>query len=66
MIGRDSMVGGGASAFDNQIPLNRAVAQVAGSASALDVVHFCDLAKRSDTFRAKLRNVSMTLKHLVS
>jgi hypothetical protein len=65
MIDRDSMVGG-ASAFDNQIPLNRAVAQVAGSASALDVVHFCDLAKRSDTFRAKLRNVSMTLKHLVS
>jgi CRP-like cAMP-binding protein len=53
MIGRDSMVGGSA-AFDNQISLNRAVVQVAGSASVLDVDHFCALVARSDTFRAKL------------
>jgi CRP-like cAMP-binding protein len=53
MIGRDSLVGG-SSAFDNQISLNRAVVQVAGVASVLDVDHFRDLAQRSDTFRAKL------------
>jgi CRP-like cAMP-binding protein len=53
MVGRDSLVGG-SSAFDNKISLNRAVAQVAGSASVLDVDRFCDLASQSDTFRAKL------------
>jgi CRP-like cAMP-binding protein len=53
MVGRDSVVGG-SSAFDNKVSLNRAVAQVAGSASVLDVAQFCDLAKQSDTFRAKL------------
>src|ERR1700704_5906683 len=53
MVGRDSLVGG-SSAFDNKISLNRAVAQVAGSASVLEVARFRDLAAQSDTFRAKL------------
>lgn len=53
MIGRDSLVGGSA-AFDNQISLNRAVVQVAGAASALNVNHFCELAQQSESFRAKL------------
>jgi CRP-like cAMP-binding protein len=53
MIGRDSLAVG-SSAFDNQISLNRAVVQVAGVASVLDVGHFQELAEGSDTFRAKL------------
>jgi CRP-like cAMP-binding protein len=53
MVGRDSIVGGSA-AFDNKISLNRAVAQVAGSASVLDVDRFCDFANQSATFRAQL------------
>ena len=47
MIGRDSLVGGSA-AFDNQISLNRAVVQVAGAASALNVNCFCELAQQSE------------------
>jgi hypothetical protein len=39
MVGRDS-VAGGSAAFDNQISLNRAVVQIAGRASALDVDQF--------------------------
>ena len=53
MIGSDSVVGG-AAAFDNNISLNRAVAQVAGTASALGVASFCDLAQKNIAFRAKL------------
>jgi CRP-like cAMP-binding protein len=53
MIGRDS-VAGGSAAFDNHISLNRAVVQVGGQASILDVVHFRALVEQSDTFRAKL------------
>jgi CRP-like cAMP-binding protein len=53
MIGRDSLVGGSA-AFDNQISLNRAVVQVAGTASALNVNRFRELAQQSESFRAKL------------
>jgi CRP-like cAMP-binding protein len=53
MIGRDSLAGG-SSAFDNQISLNRAVVQVAGVASILDVERFRELAQLSDTFRATL------------
>jgi CRP-like cAMP-binding protein len=53
MVGRDS-VAGGSSAFDDQISLNRAIVQVAGRASALDVDHFRALAAQSETFRAKL------------
>ena len=53
MIGRNSLVGGSA-AFDNQIFLNRAVVQVAGAASALNVNRFRELAQQSEWFRAKL------------
>jgi CRP-like cAMP-binding protein len=53
MVGRDS-VAGGSSAFDNQISLNRAVVQITGRASALNVDHFRALAAQSNTFRAKL------------
>jgi len=53
MVGRDS-VAGGSSAFDDQISLNRAIVQVAGRASALDVEHFRAFAAQSETFRAKL------------
>jgi CRP-like cAMP-binding protein len=53
MIGRDSVVGG-SSAFDNTISMNRAVAQVAGSASVLGVAAFCDLVRSFKPFRLKL------------
>jgi len=53
MVGRDSLIGS-SSAFNNKISLNRAVAQVAGSASVLEVDRFCELAAQSDTFRAQL------------
>jgi CRP-like cAMP-binding protein len=53
MIGRDSLVGGSA-AFDNQVSLNRAVVQVRGAASALNVNRFRELAQQSESFRAKL------------
>jgi CRP-like cAMP-binding protein len=53
MIGRDSLAGG-SSAFDNPISLNRAVIQVAGAASVLEVDQFRQLAQQSETFRAKL------------
>jgi CRP-like cAMP-binding protein len=53
MIGRDS-VAGGSAAFDNQISLNRAIVQVAGRASPLDVEHFRAFAAQSEPFRAQL------------
>ena len=53
MIGRDSLVGGSA-AFDNQVSLNRAVVQVGGAASALNVDRFRELVQQSEPFRAKL------------
>jgi CRP-like cAMP-binding protein len=53
MVGRDSLIGS-SSAFNNKISLNRVVAQVAGSASVLDVDRFLDLANQSATFRAQL------------
>jgi hypothetical protein len=57
MIGRDS-VAGGSAAFDNQISLNRAIVQVAGRASALDVEHFRAFAAQSEPFRANSRVTS--------
>jgi CRP-like cAMP-binding protein len=45
---------GGSAAFDNQISLNRAVVQVAGAASALNVNRFRELAQQSESLRAKL------------
>jgi len=53
MIGRDSLTGG-SSAFNNPISLNRAIAQVGGTASVLDADRLRELAQQSDTFRAKL------------
>jgi CRP-like cAMP-binding protein len=53
MIGRDG-VAGGSAAFGCKISVNRAIVQVAGSASVLDVDVFCDLADRNAVFRAKL------------
>jgi CRP-like cAMP-binding protein len=59
MVGRDS-VAGGSSAFDNQISLNRAVVQITGRASALNVDHFRALAAQSNTFRAKSRATNIS------
>jgi CRP-like cAMP-binding protein len=53
MIGRDSLVGGSA-AVDDDIALNRAVVQVAGVASVVDVGTFRGLAQQSHTFHATL------------
>jgi CRP-like cAMP-binding protein len=53
MIGRDGVVVGSA-AFGSKISLNRAVVQIAGSASVLDVDVFCDLADRNAVFRGRL------------
>jgi CRP-like cAMP-binding protein len=53
MIGRDSVVGASA-AIDDDIALNRAVVQVAGVASVVDVGTFRGLAHQSQTFNATL------------
>jgi len=53
MIGRDSLVGGSAAA-DDDIALNRAVVQVAGVASVLDVGIFRDVVQQSRAFRASV------------
>ena len=53
MIGRDSLVGGSA-AIDDDIALNRAVVQVAGVASVVDVGTFRGLVQQSHTFHATL------------
>jgi CRP-like cAMP-binding protein len=53
MIGRDSLVGGSA-ALDDEIALNRAVVQVAGVASVVDVGTFRGIAQQSHTFHATL------------
>ena len=53
MIGRDSLVGGSA-ALDDDIALNRAIVQVAGVASVVDVGTFRGLAQQSHTFHATM------------
>ena len=53
MIGRDSLVGGSA-ALDDDIALNRAVVQVAGVASVVDLGTFRGLAQQSHTFHATM------------
>jgi CRP-like cAMP-binding protein len=53
MIGRDSLAGG-SSAFDNMLSLNRAVVQVGGTASVLDVDRLRELAQQNEPFRAKV------------
>jgi CRP-like cAMP-binding protein len=53
MIGREGLVGG-LSALDTQISVSRAVVQVAGAASTLDVEHVRQRAERSVDFRTML------------
>jgi CRP-like cAMP-binding protein len=53
MIGREGVVGG-LSALDTKVSVSRAVVQVAGAATALDVDHVCHLAAHSVSFRAVL------------
>lgn len=60
MIGRDSIVGA-ASALDGQISLNKAIVQLAGAGSTLDVSHFRKLADQSTTLRVTLIRHEQTL-----
>jgi CRP-like cAMP-binding protein len=53
MIGRDSLVGGSA-AIDDDIALNRAVVQVKGVASAVDVDTFRKLVQQTHSLHATL------------
>ena len=43
MIGRDSLLGG-SSALDGKVSLNKAIVQIAGAASALELDHLRSLA----------------------
>lgn len=61
MIGRDS-IAGAASALDSKISLNRAVVQIAGTASALEADRLRQLADNSVGFRtALIRNEQVIL-----
>jgi CRP-like cAMP-binding protein len=53
MIGREGVVGG-LSALDSNISINRAIVQIAGAASVIDVEHIRKLADRSVGFRNTL------------
>jgi CRP-like cAMP-binding protein len=53
MIGRESVLGG-LAALDGKVSLNRAVVQVAGAASVLDVDRLRQVAERSVGFRTVL------------
>jgi CRP-like cAMP-binding protein len=53
MVGRDSLVGG-ASALDGKVSLNKAIVQIAGTASALKLDHLRHLADASVAFRTTL------------
>ena len=53
MVGRDSIVGG-ASALDGKVSLNKAIVQIAGTASALKLDHLRRLADASAAFRTTL------------
>jgi len=53
MIGRDGVVGGSA-ALDGDLSLNKAVVQLTGRASVVDVDHIRSLAERSTVFRTAL------------
>jgi CRP-like cAMP-binding protein len=52
-IGRDGLVGGSA-AIDDDIALNRAIVQIEGMASVVDVGTFRTLVQQSDTLHATL------------
>jgi CRP-like cAMP-binding protein len=53
MVGRDSLVGG-SSALDGKVALNRAIVQIAGEASVLDLSHLRKVAEKSIAFRTTL------------
>jgi CRP-like cAMP-binding protein len=53
MIGRDSLVGASA-AFGIKTSLNKAIVQIPGSASVLDVDAFCKVAGHDEAFRDRL------------
>jgi CRP-like cAMP-binding protein len=53
MIGREGVVGG-LSALDSKISISRAIVQIAGSASSVDVDHVRQLGEQSVTFRTTL------------
>jgi CRP-like cAMP-binding protein len=53
MIGREGVVGG-LSALDSKISISRAIVQIAGTASAIDVEHVRQLGEKSTSFRTML------------
>jgi CRP-like cAMP-binding protein len=53
MIGRDSLAGG-SSALDVKVALNKAIVQIPGEASVLDVDHLRNFADKSIAFRTTL------------
>jgi CRP-like cAMP-binding protein len=53
MIGREGVVGG-LSALDSNISISRAIVQIAGAGSVVDVDHIRQLAERSAAFRTTL------------
>jgi CRP-like cAMP-binding protein len=53
MVGRESIVGG-SSALDGKVALNRAIVQISGAASVLDLGHLRSLAEKSVGFRTTL------------
>jgi CRP-like cAMP-binding protein len=53
MIGREGVVGG-LSALDGNISISRAIVQVAGTASTVEVEHVCQLCEKSVSFRTTL------------
>jgi CRP-like cAMP-binding protein len=53
MIGREGVVGG-LSALDSKISISRAIVQIAGAASVVDVDHVRQLAEKSSGFRTTL------------
>jgi CRP-like cAMP-binding protein len=53
MIGREGVVGG-LSALDSRISISRAIVQIAGAASVVDVDHVRHLAERSTAFHTTL------------
>ncbi len=53
MVGRDSLVGA-SSALDGRVSLNKAIVQIAGAGSALNLEHLRSLAETSPAFRTTL------------
>ena len=53
MVGRDSLAGG-SSALDGKVALNKAIVQIAGEASALDLSFLRSIADKSIAFRTTL------------